>query len=251
MHWFYVEHSQILENEIIITGDDVNHIKNVLRMEKGENIVICDGEGKDYYCSIREIEKDKVIAGILEINDTETELPVKLYLFQGLPKKDKMELVIQKAVELGAYEIIPVSMKRCVAKIEDSKKEKKKLERWQSISTSAAKQSGRGMIPNIHSVLSFEEALEMAKSLDCTIVPYEQADGIEDSHTIVKKAATQTSVGIFIGPEGGFDDKEIAKAINAGFEPITLGKRILRTETASLTILSILMFEAELQQQSH
>lgn len=249
MHWFYVEHSQISECEIIITGNDVNHIRNVLRMEKGENIVICDGEGKDYYCSIREIEKDKVIADILEINDTATELPVKLYLFQGIPKKDKMELIIQKAVELGVYEIIPVSMKRCVAKIEDDKKEKKKLERWQSISTSAAKQSGRGMIPNIHSVLSFEEALQMAKTLDCTIVPYEQADGIEASHAIIKNAASQASVGIFIGPEGGFDDIEVTKALDVGFDTITLGKRILRTETAGLTILSILMFQAELQQQ--
>ena len=249
MHWFYVEHSQISEKNIIITGDDVNHIRNVLRMEPGEHVVICDGQGKDYYCAISSVEKEQVIAEILEINDTETELPVKIYLFQGIPKKDKMELVIQKAVELGAYEVIPVAMKRCVAKIEDGKKEKKKLERWQAIATSAAKQSGRGIIPQIHSVVSYAEALNMAKELDCAIVPYEQAEGMEQSYTAIKNAAQKQSVAVFIGPEGGFDDGEIALAQEAGFETITLGKRILRTETAGLTILSILMFEAELHGQ--
>lgn len=248
MHWFYVEHSQITETQITITGDDVNHIKNVLRMEKGEHVVICDGQGKDYYCAIDRLENDRIIAQILEINDTESELPVKYYLFQGIPKKDKMELVIQKAVELGAYEIIPVAMKRCVAKIENEKKEKKKLERWQSIATSAAKQSGRGIIPQIHSVVSFAEALQIAKDLDCTIIPYEQADGIKHSKECLEHAVKQKTVGIFIGPEGGFDDKEIAQALESGFSTITLGKRILRTETAGLTILSILMFETELEQ---
>lgn len=247
MHWFYVEHSQISDSSIAIRGNDVNHIKNVLRMNVGENLVICDGEGKDYYCSIASIDKDEVLADILEINDTETELPARIYLFQGLPKKDKMELVIQKAVELGAYQIIPVAMKRCVAKIEDGKKEKKKLERWQAISTAAAKQSGRGIIPEIHSVMSFKEAIQKAKELDSTIVPYELAEGIEGSHELIKTVAKQKSIGIFIGPEGGFDDKEIALALEAGFKTMTLGKRILRTETAGLTILSILMFEMEYQ----
>lgn len=246
MHWFYVEHSQITEKQIFITGEDVNHIKNVLRMGKGEKIVICDGQGKDYYCSIADMDKEQVVADILEINDTETELPAKIYLFQGLPKKDKMELIIQKAVELGVYEIIPVSMKRCVAKIDDKKKEKKKLERWQAISTSAAKQSGRGIIPNVHHLLSFSEALEKAAQLDCAIVPYEQATDITASHERIQKACEKKSIGIFIGPEGGFDDAEIEQVLNAGFQTITLGKRILRTETAGLTILSILMFEMEL-----
>lgn len=249
MHWFYVENSQIFEDKIIITGSDVNHIKNVLRMEKGENIVICDGQGKDYYCAVAELSQNEVVADILEINDTETELDTKIYLFQGLPKKDKMELIIQKAVELGVHEIIPVSMKRCVAKIEDGKKEKKKLERWRSISTSAAKQSGRGIIPNIHGVVTFDEAIAMSKELEYSIVPYEQADGIEGSHAIVKEACKHKSIGVFIGPEGGFDDAEIEKVLSAEFQTITLGKRILRTETAGLTILSILMFQAELNSE--
>lgn len=246
MHCFYVENSQFSENSITITGDDVNHMKNVLRMNIGERVKICDGEGKDYYCEIASFEKNQVIADIMEIKETESELPAKIYLFQGLPKKDKMELIIQKSVELGVYEVIPVNMKRCVAKIEDGKKEKKKLERWQSISTAAAKQSGRGIIPKVHSLISFKEALAMAKEMDIAIVPYELADHIEKSHEVIKKAAEKKSVAIFIGPEGGFDEKEIQLALEEEFDTITLGKRILRTETAGLTILSILMFQMEL-----
>lgn len=249
MHWFYVENSQISEKQIKITGADVNHIRNVLRMEIGEHLTICDGQGKDYFCAIAQLEQDCVIADILDINDTESELPVKIYLFQGIPKKDKMELIIQKAVELGVYEVVPVAMKRCVAKIEDGKKEKKKLERWQAISTSAAKQSGRGMIPKVQSVMSFQEALERAKALDCAIVPYELAEGMSGSQRTVQKACSGKSIGVFIGPEGGFDDKEIEQVKAAGFQIMSLGKRILRTETAGLTILSILMFQLELQQE--
>lgn len=245
MHWFYVENSQIEEDKIRICGPDVNHIKNVLRMQPGERIVICNGEGKDFYCQIASVSSEEVIAQIEEMNDTESELPAKIYLFQGIPKKDKMELVIQKAVELGVYEIIPVAMKRCVAKIEDGKKEKKKLERWQSIAVSAAKQSGRGIIPKVHEVLSFKESLQYAKKLENVIVPYELADGIENTSEIIKESVKKQSIGIFIGPEGGFDEKEIEEALQLDFHTITLGKRILRTETAGLTILSILMFELE------
>lgn len=249
MHWFYVEHGQIEDHTITITGSDVNHIKNVLRMQKGEKIVICDGQGTDYYCSIADFAKDEVIVDILEMNDTQTELNTKIYLFQGLPKKDKMELIIQKAVELGVYEVIPVSMKRCVAKIEDKKKEKKKLDRWQTISTSAAKQSGRGIIPKIQGVMSFQDALKKAKELGHVIVPYEQAKGMTESKKMLETACRSKSIGIFIGPEGGFDDEEIRKAKEMGFSTISLGKRILRTETAGLTILSILMFQIEVENE--
>lgn len=249
MHWFYVEKSQISENEIRITGSDVNHIKNVLRMEIGEHLVICDREGKDYYCELASLSKEEVIAKINQINDTESELPAKLYLFQGIPKKDKMELIVQKAVELGVYEIIPVSMKRCVAKIEDGKKEQKKLERWQGIAESAAKQSGRGIIPQIHSVMNFSEAVAYGKELEFCLVPYELAKDMSTTVEEVKRACKGTSIGIFIGPEGGFDEKEIAQIEEAGFRSITLGKRILRTETAGLTILSILMYELEQERE--
>lgn len=249
MHWFYVEHGQIKEHTITITGSDVNHIKNVLRMQKGEKLVICDGQGTDYYCSIADFTKEEVIVDILEMNDTQTELDTRIYLFQGLPKKDKMELIIQKAVELGVYQVIPVSMKRCVAKIEDKKKEKKKLERWQTISTSAAKQSGRGIIPAVQGVMSFEEALKKAKELEYVLVPYEQAEGMAESKKILETASKRKSIGIFIGPEGGFDDEEIQRAKEMGFSTISLGKRILRTETAGLAVLSILMFQIEAQKE--
>lgn len=245
MHWFYVEKSQIDNEKIRITGEDVNHIKNVLRMDIGEHVVICDREGKDYYCTLESLSSDEVIAHIEEINDTQSELPAKIYLFQGIPKKDKMELIVQKAVELGAFEIIPVSMKRCVAKIEEGKKEAKKLERWQAIATSAAKQSGRGIIPQLHSVMTFGEAVQYAKSLDYCLVPYEQAKDMGATVEEIKNACKGKSIGVFIGPEGGFDDKEIEQIEAAGFHAITLGKRILRTETAGLTILSVLMFELE------
>lgn len=250
MHWFYIEKSQISEDKIRITGSDVNHIKNVLRMEVGEHVVICDREGKDYYCEIASLDKEEVIAKINQINDTESELPAKIYLFQGIPKKDKMELIIQKAVELGVHEVIPVSMKRCVAKIEEGKKEQKKLERWQGISTSAAKQSGRGIIPEIHSVMSFKEAVSYAKELDYCIVPYELAENMATTVEQVKNACKGKSIGIFIGPEGGFDEKEIEQIQEADFHAITLGKRILRTETAGLTILSILMYELEQKREN-
>ncbi|MCR5791756.1 MAG: 16S rRNA (uracil(1498)-N(3))-methyltransferase [Lachnospiraceae bacterium] len=245
MHWFYVESSQITEDEIRITGKDVNHIKNVLRMTKGERMVICDGEGRDYYCTLKDIGSKEVVAHIESMNATESELPAKLYLFQGLPKKDKMELIIQKAVELGAYEIIPVAMKRCVAKIEDKKKEARKLERWQSIAESAAKQSGRGFIPKVQGVLSYKEALKYAGELETVILPYELAKDMNKTKEVLAKCCTHHSIGIFIGPEGGFDDAEIEEALQLGFETVSLGKRILRTETAGLAILSVLMMELE------
>lgn len=247
MPWFYVEKSQIIEDKIKISGADFNHIKNVLRMQVGESITICDGQGTDYYCKIESITSLDVIAKIEKINDTESELSAKIYLFQGIPKKDKMEWIIQKAVELGVYEIIPVAMKRCVAKIEDEKKEQKKRERWQNIATSAAKQSGRGIIPKVQQVMSWKEAIEFANTLEYNIIPYEQAEGISYAHAIVKEACKNQSIGVFIGPEGGFDDFEFALAREVGISPITLGKRILRTETAGLTVVSILMFELELQ----
>jgi 16S rRNA (uracil1498-N3)-methyltransferase len=249
MHWFYVENSQVNIDEIIITGSDVNHIKNVLRMTTGECIAICDGQGKDYYCTITSVSSTEIIANIEEVSDSKSELPSKIYLFQGLPKKDKMELIIQKAVELGAYEIIPLAMKRSVVKLDDKKKELKKIERWQAIAVSAAKQSGRGIIPRVHSVLDFSQGIEMAKTLEYNVIPYEQSEGILKAHKVIEEAAGYNSIGVFIGPEGGFADKEIQKVMEAGMETITLGRRILRTETAGLAVMSLLMFEIEKRQE--
>ncbi len=170
----------------------------------------------------------------------------KIYLFQGLPKKDKMELIIQKAVELGVFEIIPVMTQRTVVKLEDKKKEDKKVERWQLIATSAAKQSNRGIIPTVSGTMSFKESLDYAKNMDIKIIPYENADDINKTKEIIQSIKSGQSVGIFIGPEGGFEEKEIGQALEAGVLPITLGRRILRTETAGLAILSMIMLQMEL-----
>lgn len=245
MNLFYVNKNQIENDKITILGDDVNHIKNVLRMKQGDVFMVCDCEGMNYTCEVEEVMAKEVIVGIKEKQPSETELPTRFYLFQGLPKSDKMELIIQKAVELGVYQIIPVAMKRSIVKIEDKKKEAKKLDRWQAIATSAAKQSKRGIIPEVHSVMTYKEALQYAKELDMNLFPYENAEEINRSRELVKCAATKKSVGIFVGPEGGFDDAEIAMVKEIGGEVISLGKRILRTETAGFTILSILMFEID------
>lgn len=244
MNQFFVEESQIHGSEIIIEGTDVNHIKNVLRMKAGEEVMISNGTDKHYICSIMTISEQQVVAEIVDIDTNSTELPVKLYLFQGLPKADKMELIIQKSVELGVHEIIPVAMKRCVVKL-DAKKEKSKLVRWQGIAESAAKQSKRMVIPNISRVMNFKEAVAYAKSLDYNIIPYEFANGMERSKQVVKSLSQYKSVGIFIGPEGGFEEAEIAYAKENNMQIISLGKRILRTETAGLTALSVIMFELE------
>lgn len=245
MYRFYIEQEKVSDATITIDGADVNHIKNVLRMKIGEKLIACDGQGIDYCCIIAEFEKDSILLSITERKKTDTELSAKLILFQGLPKKDKMELIIQKSVELGAYEIVPVMMKRTIVKLEDKKKELKKLERWQAIAEGAAKQSGRGFIPKVHEVVSYHEALKMASACDLSLLPYECAEGIEKTRTFVSQCRGKDSIGIFIGPEGGFEEEEVAQARKQGVEPITLGKRILRTETAGLAILSLLMLTLE------
>lgn len=243
---FFVTPDQIRQDMIYIYDGDVNHIKNVLRMREGEEVSISDGEGTDYHCIIEELDKDCIKLRIQNSWKSYSELPVKLHLFQGLPKADKMELIIQKAVELGAYEIIPVSTSRSIVKLDD-KKAAKKVSRWQGIAESGAKQSGRAIIPEVLSPMSFKQALNYARELDATIIPYEKAEGIDDTRAVIRglhDSAVQ-SIGIFIGPEGGFSEQEVELAMEAGAKPITLGKRILRTETAGLTTLSILMFEFE------
>ena len=246
MQRFFVEPHQIDEeaHQIHITGSDVNHISNVLRMKTGEELWISDGSKYEYRCTIESFEPDEVLLHIVYSQEPEYELPCRIYLFQGLPKADKMELIIQKAVELGAYEIIPVETKRCVVKL-DGRKSAKKTARWQQISESAAKQSKRMLIPNVHEVLTFREALKYAESMDVRLVPYELARGMLETKEILSAIQPGQSVGIFIGPEGGFEEKEIETAIEGGAKPITLGRRILRTETAGLAILSVLMFQLE------
>ena len=246
MQRFFVEPHQIDEeaHQIHITGSDVNHISNVLRMKTGEELWISDGSKYEYRCTIESFEPDEVLLHIVYSQEPEYELPCRIYLFQGLPKADKMELIIQKAVELGAYEIIPVETKRCVVKL-DGKKSAKNTARWQHIPETAEKQYKRIMIPNVHEVLTFREALKYAESMDVRLVPYELARGMQETKEILAGIEPGQSVGIFIGPEGGFEEKEIEAAIEGGAKPITLGRRILRTETAGLAILSVLMFQLE------
>lgn len=246
MQRFFVEPYQIQEkeNKICITGNDVNHIKNVLRMKPGEEIWVSDSGNHEYHCRIDSMESEKIDLHILYVQEADYELPGRIYLFQGLPKGDKMELIIQKAVELGVHEIIPVEMKRCVVRLDD-KKAQKKRERWQQIAESAAKQSKRMLIPKIHPVLNYSQALSYAKELDICLLPYELAKGMKETKRIITEIQPGKTIGVFIGPEGGFEEKEVEAALSIGAKTITLGRRILRTETAGLTILSILMFHLE------
>ena len=244
MQHFFVTPDQVEDARIIVEGSDVNHMKNVLRLRLGEEVMVSDGNNLSYLCKVEAYEEDRVILGIQETKEADTELPSKVYLFQGLPKSDKMEMIIQKAVELGVYEVIPVSTARAVVKL-DAKKEASKQKRWQTIAESAAKQSKRMVIPEIHSVMKFSEAVNYAEELDIRFIPYELAENMAHTKKLFEQIEPGQSIGIFIGPEGGFTPEEIELAMNHQVQPITLGKRILRTETAGMTVLSILMFLLE------
>ena len=237
MYHFFAEHENISDDYIDIRGGDVNHIKNVIRLKAGDEVLISSGDNYDYLCSIEHISDDVVTAKIIETREKMNELPVKVYLFQGLPKADKMELIIQKMVELGVYEIVPVSMKRSVVRL-DEKKARTKTARWNAISESAAKQSKRSIIPSVSEVLSFKQALERAKELDMLLLPYECAEGMEYTRMVVSKIKPGQSVG-------GFDGDELKLAREAECNIITLGKRILRTETAGMMLMSVIMYNME------
>ncbi len=236
---FFVEPQQIKENLIQVTGEDAKHIKTVLRAREGEEIILCDGLGTDYFCCIASLDEG-VTAEIRSSEPCQSEPKTKITLYQGLPKADKMELIIQKCVELGVDRIVAVSTERCIVKLD--KKEEKKLERWQKIAEAAAKQSGRGKVPEIApKVLRFSEALAEAKALSGAIIPYEKEEnrGIRS----FVEGFSGSEIGVFIGPEGGFTEEEVQGAMDVGVLPVTLGKRILRTETAGMTAIAILLYE--------
>lgn len=238
---FFFNKNDISRGQVQLFGEDEKHIKTVLRARVGEELTLCDGEGMDYQCRITSMERG-VLLDILSKEICETEPKTKITLYQGLPKADKMELIIQKCVELGVDRIVAVSTERAIVKLD--KKESKKLERWQKIAEAAAKQSGRGKIPQIgQQVLKFKEAVAEAKELDGAIIPYEkeQETGIRQ----FVQGFQGESIGVFIGPEGGFAEEEIALARENGITPITLGKRILRTETAGMTTAAILLYELD------
>lgn len=247
MHQFFVAPEQINTNDktVIIVGTDVNHVKNVLRMKPGEEISVSNGQdGREYRCGIRNMEEDRIVCELRFVKEDKVELPSRVYLFQALPKADKMELIIQKAVELGVYKIIPVAARRCIAKLDD-KKAASKIQRWQGIAEAAAKQSRRAVVPEVTNVSYFSEAVRMASGMDVRLIPYELAEDMSKTKERIGALQPGQEIAVFIGPEGGFEEAEIALALSNGVEPITLGKRILRTETAGMTVLSWIMYMLE------
>ncbi len=244
MYRFFVEDNQIEDDNIVIIGDDVNHISHVLRLSVGEEIVISNRQGMEFCCIIDFVGREDVKCRISCANQSHQELTSKIVLFQGIPKQDKMEMIIQKSVELGVSEIIPVVMARSIVKINGHNKEKKN-DRWQKIAGAAAKQSQRAIIPKVLDPMTFNEAVAYAENLERVFVPYEKALNFKDSKELLSQVKNHSSIGIFIGPEGGFDGEEINKLSGIKASIISLGKRILRTETASLVILSIIMYNLE------
>ncbi len=245
MYNFFVESSDKKDARYFITGDDYNHIKNVLRMSVGDTFLV-SCEGASDLCRLAEITTDTIIAEIEQKNYQNTNLPINIHLFQGLPKSDKLELIIQKTVELGVSTITPVAMKRSIVKIDDKKK-KSKLERWQAISAAAAKQSKRNSVPEVCDILSFKQFIEKAKNLDLLLVPYECADKMAAMLDALSQIKSGMNIGIIIGPEGGFEESEIAQAREIGGKIISLGERILRTETAAITATAMCMLFSEIK----
>ena len=245
---FVVAENQINNNKITIIGNDVNHIKNVLRQKSGDKITICDiSKEQDYLCEIDKIEEKSIDCNIIKKLENNTESNVKVTIFQGLPKADKMELVIQKSVELGVYDITPLQMKRCVVKLNEKDKAKK-IQRWQKISEVAAKQCGRNIIPKINNIVNVKEVCNLCNEYDIVLIAYEN----EKENTLKKELKNlkkldkeEIKVAIIIGPEGGIAPEEIEMFEENGAKIITLGNRILRTETVALSVLSIIMYELE------
>lgn len=244
----FADPSDVQDEFLTITGPEVNHIRNVMRLKPGEEIsVSIGGDGKEYRYGIESYTEDSVLCRLRFVKEKEVELPVKVLLFQGLPKADKMDLIVQKAVELGAAEIIPVSMERCVVKL-DAGKAAKKTARWQTIAESAASQSRRSIIPRVLAPMSMREAVEYAKEqTEVRVIPYELQEDDGSVKQYLESLKEGQSVSIFIGPEGGFTPAEVELAKEAGIRPISLGRRILRTETAGLAILSWLIYILEIQ----
>ena len=247
MFQFFVDPGQIAGQEVMICGADVNHIKNALRMRPGERVRVSDQQGNYFLCEITQMEAQEVRLHILEACQG-TELPVRVTLFQALPKSDKMEWVIQKSIELGVHEIVPMATQNCVVKLEARRAEAKRA-RWQAIAESAAKQSKRSIIPQVGAIRSFSEAMEDAKALDVRLFPYEQERGMAHTREVFQGLDKGSSIGIFIGPEGGFSfhEVEMAKKEEAlgQMEIISLGNRILRTETAASAALAMLVYALE------
>lgn len=245
---FFVKQDQIKENIIEIKEEDIKHIKNVLRKEINDEIEICNQEnGDNYKCKIEQINQENIKCRIIEKIENRKESQIYVDIYQGLPKADKMELIIQKSVELGVHKIIPTNMKRCIVKIE-AKEEHKKIERWQKISEVAAKQSGRNLIPKVENITNVKKIINELEQYDILLVAYEEEQENTLKQELVKikqEKKEKLNIGIVIGPEGGIDKEEIEILKQSGAKIVTLGQRILRTETVALNILSIIMYELE------
>lgn len=243
MYKFFVKIDNIINDNIFIEGEDYQHATKVLRLKTGDKIQICDGEKNEYICLIQEINKKQIKCEIIEhfINNNESNLNITL--FQGLPKAQKMELIIQKGVEIGIKEFQPILTERVVVKTE-GRDLKNKLDRWNRISYEAAKQSNRGIVPRVNDILDFEEAINKLNEFDVVFVPYEKEKNKGFKKTL-KEINDVKSVAIIIGPEGGFSEQEIDIFIKNNYIPITLGPRILRTETAGLVAASIILYELD------
>lgn len=226
----------------IISGDDARHISKVLRMKKGDEITVCDMNGTDYLCSISDFSKTEVFFDILSKSPSETESEIKVSVFQALPKSTKMDYIIQKCTELGVYEIYPVSLNRCVVRLDEADA-KKKTERWQAVSEAAAKQSMRGIIPEIHTPLKFSEAIFKLKEFDLCFVCYENEKETSLKSVLENANPDIKNVAFLIGPEGGISDEEADFIKQNGIVTVSLGKRILRTETAPTAVLAAVNYE--------
>ena len=240
---FFAEASQFEGEQVTLRGTDAHHIRNVLRMKPGEEILVSDGAGRNCRAEIREIGEESVICRILE-EDKNRELPSRIFVFQCLPKGDKMETVIQKCVELGAAGIVPVSSRYCVVKLE-GKKAEGKVSRWNAIAKSAAEQSKRSLVPEVTEVKSFREALAYAASFPRKALLYENAEGMKATRDFVENLKPGEDIAVLVGPEGGFSPEEAEEAEMAGFISLSLGRRILRTETAGMAFCAVLSYTLE------
>lgn len=247
MYRFFADAENIGENEIAVTGEEKRHMADVLRLRPGEELRVCTrdlSDRRDFLCRVDRIEPEEVICRIIQKEDCRTELPVRITLYQALPKGDRMETVVQKSVELGVHAIVPVATKRTIVKL-DPKKEKQRLARWNAISLSAAKQCYRGGVPEVEAVISYDEAIKRAQADKHLLFPYENAGGMPHTREVLRSINSGESISIFIGPEGGFEESEVDEAVKAGGEVISLGHRILRTDTAGPALIAAIMMQVE------
>lgn len=241
---FFISDSKFkISDTIEITGNDAHHISKTLRMKDGDELVVTSSDGVDYHCTIEGFSSSSVYLKVCDVRKSEVEGSVKISLFQALAKGDKMETVIQKCIELGVYEIYPVATERCVVKL-DQDTIKKKTQRWNKIALEASKQCGRGIVPRVHDTIDFKKCVELLSRLDKRFFCYELEDGKTIKDVISSKGFS--TAGFFIGPEGGISPAEVEYAISQGIEAVSLGKLILRTETAGPAVMAMLLYETQL-----